>query len=83
MPAPDGTLDWEAELVVVMGREARHVPAAEAWAHVAGLAVGQDLSDRRLQRLGPVPQQWSLGKSLPGYGPIGPWLVTPDELDDR
>lgn len=77
------TMDWEAELVVIIGREARAVAAADAWDHVAGLAVGQDLSHRAMQGSGPVPQQWSLAKSLPGFGPIGPWLVTPDELPDR
>jgi 2-keto-4-pentenoate hydratase/2-oxohepta-3-ene-1,7-dioic acid hydratase in catechol pathway len=48
--------------------------------YIAGYTVGQDLSDRVLQRTGPVPQ-WSLGKSRYGYGPTGPWLVTIDEFD--
>lgn len=80
---PPGAVDYEAELVVVIGREARRVPAADAWDHVAGLTVGQDLSERILQTKPPVPQQFSLGKSFPGFGPIGPELVTPDELPDR
>jgi 2-keto-4-pentenoate hydratase/2-oxohepta-3-ene-1,7-dioic acid hydratase in catechol pathway len=78
---PAGTLDWEAELVVVIGRRAVDVPLDEAWSHVAGVTVGQDLSERIRQRSGPAPQ-WSLAKSLPGFGPTGPWLVTPDELAD-
>jgi 2-keto-4-pentenoate hydratase/2-oxohepta-3-ene-1,7-dioic acid hydratase in catechol pathway len=57
------------------------VAAADAWDHVAGLTVGQDLSARDVQMLG-SPPQFSLGKSFPGFGPIGPWLVTPDELRD-
>ncbi len=63
-----------------MGRRADHVPEGEGWAHVAGLAVGQDISDRHLQFA--AGSQFSLGKSRRGYGPVGPWLVTPDELDD-
>ncbi|WP_030738227.1 fumarylacetoacetate hydrolase family protein [Streptomyces sp. NRRL S-31] len=76
-----GHTDWEVELVVVIGRAARGVPETEAWDHVAGLTVGQDLSERILQFEGPAPQ-FSLGKSYPGFGPTGPWLVTPDEFDD-
>ncbi len=79
---PSPTVDWEVELVVVIGRAARLVPTEEAWAHVAGLTVGQDLTDRITQWSGPVPQQFSLGKSYPGFGPIGPAVVTVDEFDD-
>ena len=75
------TVDWEAELVAVIGREARNVPVERGWDHVAGLTVGQDLSDRTRQLAGPVPQ-FNLGKSAPGFGPTGPWLVTPDEFAD-
>lgn len=78
---PGGNLDWEVELVVVMGRRAYRVSSADAWDHVAGLTVGLDLSERRLQHAGPDPQ-YSLGKSFPGFGPMGPDLVTPDELPD-
>jgi len=66
---------------VVIGARARDVGSGDAWAAVAGLTVGQDISDRALQLAGATPQ-FSLGKSRPGYGPIGPWLVTPDEFDD-
>jgi 2-keto-4-pentenoate hydratase/2-oxohepta-3-ene-1,7-dioic acid hydratase in catechol pathway len=78
LPA-DGHTDWEVELVVVIGRRAEAVPEADAWGHVAGLAVGQDISERIVQLAGPAPQ-FSLGKSYPGFAPIGPWLVTPDEF---
>jgi 2-keto-4-pentenoate hydratase/2-oxohepta-3-ene-1,7-dioic acid hydratase in catechol pathway len=78
---PTDGVDWEVELVVVIGRRAHHVPETEAWAHVAGLTIGQDLSEREVQRRPPVPQ-FSLGKSFPGFGPTGPWIVTPDELSD-
>ena len=76
-----GHTDWEVELVVVIGSVAIKVPAARAWRHVAGLSVGQDLSERILQ-LAATPPQFSLGKSYPGFGPVGPWLVTLDEFDD-
>lgn len=78
---PGPTVDWEVELVAVIGAEARDVAAADGWAHVAGLTVGQDLSERTVQLAGPAPQ-FSLGKSFPGFSPTGPWLVTPDELTD-
>jgi 2,4-diketo-3-deoxy-L-fuconate hydrolase len=77
-----GHTDWEVELVVVIGSFTHRVKEEQAWAHVAGLTVGQDLSERITQTSGPSPQ-FSLGKSLPGFGPTGPWLVTPDELADR
>jgi 2,4-didehydro-3-deoxy-L-rhamnonate hydrolase len=78
---PSDYVDWEAELVAVIGARAEHVKAADAWSHVAGLTVGQDLSERRVQLAGPAPQ-FSLGKSYPGFGPIGPAIVTLDEIAD-
>lgn len=78
---PAGNVDWEVELVVIIGRRARNVRKADAWAHVAGLTVGQDLSERRMQFADATPQ-FSLAKSFPGFAPMGPWLVTPDEVDD-
>jgi 2-keto-4-pentenoate hydratase/2-oxohepta-3-ene-1,7-dioic acid hydratase in catechol pathway len=77
---PSGKVDWEVELVVVIGLYARCVSEADGWKHVAGLAVGQDLSERVVQFAG--GGQFSLGKSFPGFGPTGPWLVTPDEIPD-
>jgi 2-keto-4-pentenoate hydratase/2-oxohepta-3-ene-1,7-dioic acid hydratase in catechol pathway len=79
---PTATVDWEAELVVVIGRRAVSVDAARAWDHVAGVTVGQDLSERTRQLVG-TPPQFSIGKSFPGFSPIGPEIVTPDELTDR
>lgn len=78
---PGGHTDWEIELVAVISSRAHHVTAEAAWGHVAGLTVGQDLSERITQLDGPAPQ-FSLGKSFPGFAPIGPCLVTPDEFDD-
>lgn len=71
-------VDYEVELVAVIGERAANVAAADAWRHVAGVTVGQDLSARDVQRKGPAPQ-FSLGKSFPGFGPTGPWVLTTDE----
>ena len=76
---PGGHTDWEVELVVVIGVGARHVAESDAWSHVAGLTVGQDISER-ISQLAGAPAQFSLGKSFPGFGPTGPWLVTIDEF---
>ena len=75
-----GAVDWEVELVVVIGTRADRVDEASAWSHVAGLTVGQDIRDRVLQFA--AGSQFSLGKSRRGYGPMGPWLVTVDEVPD-
>jgi 2-keto-4-pentenoate hydratase/2-oxohepta-3-ene-1,7-dioic acid hydratase in catechol pathway len=77
---PSALVDWEVELVAVIGRETYRVAAENAWDHVAGLTLGQDLSERGVQLRGPAPQ-FSLGKSFPGFSPTGPVLVTPDEVD--
>jgi 2,4-diketo-3-deoxy-L-fuconate hydrolase len=78
---PADTVDWEVELVVVVGRTAFHVRPERGWDYVAGLTLGQDLSERTTQLLGQLPQM-SMGKSFPGFSPTGPFLVTPDEFDD-
>jgi 2,4-didehydro-3-deoxy-L-rhamnonate hydrolase len=77
----NGTIDWEVELVAVVGRRADRVAEAHGWDHVAGLTVGQDISDRTLQFA--ASSQFSLGKSRRGYGPMGPWLVTPEEVPNH
>jgi 2-keto-4-pentenoate hydratase/2-oxohepta-3-ene-1,7-dioic acid hydratase in catechol pathway len=78
---PSEAVDWEVEVVVVIGRRSEGVATADAWNHIAGITVGQDISERHVQMRPPVPQ-FSLGKSYPGFGPTGPMLVTPDEFDD-
>lgn len=75
-----GSVDWEVELVAVIGAVADRVAEPDAWSHIAGLAVGQDISDRHLQFA--AGAQFSLGKSRRGYGPIGPWIVTVDAFTD-
>jgi 2,4-didehydro-3-deoxy-L-rhamnonate hydrolase len=72
------SVDWEVELVAVVGRRADRVTEAAAWDHIAGLTVGQDVSDRHLQFA--AGGQFSLGKSRRGYGPMGPWVVTLDDV---
>lgn len=72
--------DWEVELVAVIGTRCDHVETSHAWEHVAGLTIGQDISDRHLQFA--AGSQFSLGKSRRTYGPMGPWIVTPDEFPD-
>ncbi|HEX4443995.1 MAG TPA: fumarylacetoacetate hydrolase family protein [Galbitalea sp.] len=78
---PPGSVDWEVELVVVIARSALNVSREDAWAHVAGLTIGQDLSERETQNAGAKPQ-YSLAKSHTGFGPMGPWLVSTDEFAD-
>jgi len=79
-PRDSTKLDWEVELGVVIGRTARYVDEAEALAHVAGYCVINDISERafQLERHG----TWDKGKGCDTFGPIGPWLVTPDQAGD-
>ena len=72
--------DWEVELGVVMGKEAKYVEEKEALSYVAGYCVVNDLSERAFQLEG--TGQWVKGKSADTFGPIGPWLVTRDEVPD-
>ncbi|MXN63673.1 FAA hydrolase family protein [Stappia sp. GBMRC 2046] len=73
-------LDWEVELAVVIGRRAWQVDEADALSHVAGYTICNDISERAWQLEG--TGQWIKGKSAPGFGPLGPWLVTTEELDN-
>jgi 2-keto-4-pentenoate hydratase/2-oxohepta-3-ene-1,7-dioic acid hydratase in catechol pathway len=79
---PQGSVksDWEVELGVVIGKTARYVSEADALEHVAGYCVVNDLSEReyQLERGG----QWDKGKGCDTFGPVGPWLVTRDEVPD-
>jgi 2,4-didehydro-3-deoxy-L-rhamnonate hydrolase len=80
IPRGSEKTDWEVELGVVIGKEARYVPEAEALSHVAGYCVVNDVSERAFQLEG--TGQWVKGKSADTFGPIGPWLVTADEVAD-
>ncbi|MET4783321.1 fumarylacetoacetate hydrolase family protein [Glaciihabitans sp. UYNi722] len=77
---PGDTVDWEAELVVIIGTGGRHIAEADAAAHIAGYTVGQDLSERTVQWQG-SPAQFSMGKSFEAFAPTGPELVTAAELN--
>lgn len=80
IPRGSQKTDWEVELGVVIGRTARYVSEADALSHVAGYCVVNDLSERAFQLEG--TGQWVKGKSADTFGPIGPWLVTTDEIAD-
>ena len=82
VPLPEGHVDWEIEVVAVIGRGGHRIARADAWNAVAGVAIGQDLSERLTQMTG-KPPQFSLAKSFPGFGPFGPVAVSPDDLADR
>ncbi|GAB86939.1 fumarylacetoacetate hydrolase family protein [Gordonia rubripertincta] len=78
---PSDLVDFEVELVAVIGAPARDVALEDGWAHIAGLTLGQDVSERGVQLAGPTPQ-FNLGKSFAGFSPIGPAVVTLDEFHD-
>jgi len=79
---PPGHVDWEIEVVAVVGRGGFRIERDDAWDALAGLTLGQDLSER-VQQLAGKPPQFSLAKSHPGFGPTGPVVVSIDELPDR
>jgi 2-keto-4-pentenoate hydratase/2-oxohepta-3-ene-1,7-dioic acid hydratase in catechol pathway len=80
IPRGSKKTDWEVELGVIIGKPAKYVTEADALAHVAGYCVVNDLSERAFQLEG--TGQWVKGKSADSFGPIGPWLVTADEVPD-
>lgn len=73
--------DWETEIIAVIKDGGRNISVEDGWKHVAGVMVGEDISDREVQFENDNPQ-FSMGKSFEKYGPIGPWLTTVDELDN-
>lgn len=81
IPLSGAMVDWEVEVVAVIGSRAEHVATEDAWSVIAGLTLGQDISDRQVQLTG-TPPQFSLGKSFSGYSPIGPAVVSVDGLTD-
>ena len=80
IPPGAAKLDWEVELAVVIGDTAWQVDEAHAFDHIAGFVLCNDVSERAFQMEG--TGQWLKGKSAPTFGPLGPWLVTPDEIAD-
>jgi 2,4-didehydro-3-deoxy-L-rhamnonate hydrolase len=81
IPLSGEMVDWEVEIVAVIGTTATRVATDDAWSVVAGLTLGQDVSDRAVQMTG-TPPQFCLGKSFANYGPIGPALVSVDAFAD-
>lgn len=79
LPPVSAEVDYEAELVVVIGREAKNVSKEQAWDFIAGYCCGHDVSARDWQK-GKPGRQWLLGKTFDSFAPLGPWLVTPDEV---
>ena len=77
-PRASDAVDWEAELVFVIGKRGRHIATEDALEHVAGYMCGNDVSVRDWQFHAPT---WTMGKGFDTHGPIGPWLVTRDEVD--
>lgn len=82
IPIPSPTVDWEAELVVVIADGGRDIPREKAWDAIAGIAVGQDISDRALQ-MATQPPQFNLGKSRKNFSPFGPWLIDARDVPNR
>lgn len=81
VPRVSTRVDYEGEFVVVIGREGRYIPREKAWDHVAGYTCFNDVSVRDYQRMS-KPEQWTLGKNFDHSGPLGPWVLTADEVRD-
>ncbi|HEY5055388.1 MAG TPA: fumarylacetoacetate hydrolase family protein [Acidobacteriaceae bacterium] len=79
LPKASSMVDYEAELAVVIGKPGYQIPGAKAMDHVFGYTIMNDVSARDVQR---ATTQWSLGKSFPTFAPMGPWIVTKDEIAD-
>ena len=82
VPVVGDFVDWEVELVVVIAEGGRDIAQDKAWDHVAGICVGQDISDRALQ-MATKPPQFNLGKSRKNYSPFGPWLIDARDVVNR
>ncbi len=82
VPIYGESVDWEVELVVVIAEGGRDIAKDNAWNHVAGICVGQDISDRALQ-MATMPPQFNLGKSRKNYSPFGPWLIDAQDIANR
>ena len=80
LPSGSTHSDWEVELGVVIGQACKYVSVEEALSYVAGYFVSNDVSERHFQAK--LTGQWTKGKSCDTFGPIGPWLVTADEIAD-
>jgi 2,4-didehydro-3-deoxy-L-rhamnonate hydrolase len=79
LPKSSGQIDWEVELAIIIGKEGKRIPKSEAWGYIAGFTIMNDVSGREAQF---SDSQWFRGKSFDGFAPIGPYIVTPDEIGD-
>ena len=79
LPRSSGQVDWEVELAVIIGKEGKRINKTEAFDYIAGFAVMNDVSGREAQF---SDSQWFRGKSFDSFAPVGPFIVTPDEIDD-
>jgi len=83
LPKSSGQIDWEVELVIIIGKEGKRIPKSEAWSeawgYIAGFTIMNDVSGREAQF---SDSQWFRGKSFDGFAPIGPYIVTPDKIGD-
>jgi 2-keto-4-pentenoate hydratase/2-oxohepta-3-ene-1,7-dioic acid hydratase in catechol pathway len=81
LPSSSNEVDFEAELVIVIGKKGRHLKTDQAWSHVAGYTIGHDVSARDWQ-LKKDGKQWMVGKTFDTFAPTGPWIVTANEVPD-
>ena len=79
LPKSSGQIDWEVELAIIIAKQGKRIHKTEAWDHIAGFTIMNDVSGREAQF---SDSQWFRGKSFDGFAPVGPYIVTPDEIGD-
>jgi 2,4-didehydro-3-deoxy-L-rhamnonate hydrolase len=79
LPKSSGQIDWEVELAIIIAKEGKRIPKTKAWDYIAGFTILNDVSGRQAQF---SDSQWFRGKSFDGFAPMGPYIVTPDEIGD-
>jgi 2-keto-4-pentenoate hydratase/2-oxohepta-3-ene-1,7-dioic acid hydratase in catechol pathway len=79
LPKSSGQIDWEVELAIIIAKQGKRIPKTKAWDYIAGFTVMNDVSGREAQF---SDSQWFRGKSFDGFAPVGPVIVTPDEIGD-
>jgi 2,4-didehydro-3-deoxy-L-rhamnonate hydrolase len=79
LPKSSGQIDWEVELAIIIAKEGKRIPKTKAWDYIAGFTILNDVSGREAQF---SDSQWFRGKSFDGFAPVGPFIVTPDEIGD-
>jgi 2-keto-4-pentenoate hydratase/2-oxohepta-3-ene-1,7-dioic acid hydratase in catechol pathway len=79
LPKSSGQIDWEVELAIIISKEGKRIPKTKAWDYIAGFTILNDVSGREAQF---SDSQWFRGKSFDGFAPVGPFIVTPDEIGD-